>query len=152
MRALIQRVRHGKVTIEEKVNGAIGVGLVIFLGVGPADSLEEVKYLAGKCAALRIFTDEQGKMNRSVRDIGGEILVVSQFTLYANCRRGNRPSFTEAAKPETAIPLYEAFVQALREQGLTVATGEFGADMQVLLENDGPVTIWMDTEQMRAER
>ena len=152
MRALIQRVNHAKVTIEGQVSGAIGPGLMILLGVGPADTGEEARYLAGKCAALRIFTDEQGKMNLSVRDIGGKILVVSQFTLYGNCRRGNRPSFTEAAKPDIAVPCYEAFVQALRDQGLTVETGQFGADMQVLLENDGPVTIWMDTDQMRSDR
>lgn len=148
MRAVIQRVTHAKVTINGKINGEIGPGLMILLGVGEKDTEKEASYLAEKCTNLRIFTDNKDKMNLSIRDISGKMLVVSQFTLYGNCRRGNRPSFTEAARPETAIPCYEAFIKALRGKGIQVETGIFGADMQVSIENDGPVTIWMDTDQM----
>lgn len=149
MRALIQRVKRASVTIDGQVKGEIGPGLLILLGVQDEDSEEQARYLAEKCAGLRIFTDEDDKMNRSVADIGGGLLVVSQFTLYGDCRRGKRPSFTRAARPETAIPLYESFVQHCRATGLPVETGEFGADMQVELINDGPVTIWMDTDEMK---
>lgn len=148
MRAVVQRVSEASVRIGGAVRARIGPGLLILLGVEPADTAEDIAWLSGKLARLRIFRDEQGLMNRSVRDIGGEALVVSQFTLYASTKKGNRPSFTEAAKPELAIPLYEAFVRQLAaDLGRPVATGEFGADMQVTLVNDGPVTIWFDTKR-----
>lgn len=148
MRAVVQRVSEASVRIGGAVRASIGPGLLILLGVEPADTAEDIAWLSGKLARLRIFRDEQGLMNRSVRDIGGEALVISQFTLFASTKKGNRPSFTEAAKPEVAIPLYEAFVRQLEaELGRPVATGEFGADMQVALVNDGPVTIWFDTRR-----
>lgn len=148
MRAVVQRVSEASVRIGGAVRASIGPGLLILLGVEPADTEEDITWLSGKLARLRIFRDEQGLMNRSVRDIGGEALVVSQFTLYASTKKGNRPSFTEAAKPEVAIPLYEAFVRRLEaDLGRPVATGEFGADMQVMLVNDGPVTLWFDTKR-----
>lgn len=149
MRAVIQRVTHASVTIAGAVRGRIGPGLLILLGIQEGDTEEDAKYLAEKCTGLRIFTDEQDKMNRSAADIGGGLLVISQFTLYGDCRRGKRPSFVRAARPETAVPLYEAFLAHCRASGLPVETGEFGADMQVELLNDGPVTIVMDTEEMR---
>ena len=147
MRAVVQRVSQASVRIGGAVRAAIGPGLLILLGVEPADTAEDIAWLSGKLARLRIFNDAQGLMNRSVQDIGGEALVVSQFTLYARTKKGNRPSFTDAAKPELAIPLYEAFVRQLAaDLGRPVATGEFGADMQVALVNDGPVTLWFDTK------
>ena len=149
MRALIQRVSHASVTVEGTCVGEIQQGLLVLLGVGPQDTEKEADFLAEKCANLRIFTDENDKMNRSLADVGGGLLIVSQFTLYGDCRKGNRPSFTGAARPETAIPLYEAFIARCRESGLPVETGEFGADMKVELLNDGPVTLWMDTKDMR---
>ena len=149
MRALIQRAKNASVTIDGAVHGSISHGLLILLGVCEGDTEAEADYLADKCVGLRIFTDENDKMNRSLSDVGGGILVVSQFTLYGDCKKGNRPSFTAAARPETAIPLYEAFIARCRESGLPVETGEFGADMKVDLLNDGPVTLWMDTAQMR---
>jgi len=148
MRAVVQRVSQASVRIGGAVRASIGPGLLILLGVEPADTAEDIAWLSGKLARLRIFSDEQGLMNRSVCDIGGEALVVSQFTLYASTKKGNRPSFTEAARPDVAIPLYEAFVRRLEaDLGRPVATGEFGADMQVALVNDGPVTIWFDTKR-----
>lgn len=148
MRAVVQRVSEASVRIGGAVRASIGPGLLILLGVEPADTEEDITWLTGKLARLRIFRDEQGLMNRSVRDIGGEALVVSQFTLYASTKKGNRPSFTDAARPEVAIPLYEAFVRRLEaDLGRPVATGEFGADMQVMLVNDGPVTLWFDTKR-----
>lgn len=148
MRAVVQRVSEASVRIGGAVRAGIGPGLLILLGVEPADTAEDIAWLSGKLARLRVFSDEQGLMNRSVRDIGGEALVVSQFTLYASTKKGNRPSFTEAARPDVAIPLYEAFVRRLEaDLGRPVATGEFGADMQVALVNDGPVTIWFDTKR-----
>ncbi|HIV62883.1 MAG TPA: D-tyrosyl-tRNA(Tyr) deacylase [Candidatus Butyricicoccus avistercoris] len=148
MRALIQRVKRASVTINSEVTGKINNGLLIFLGVGEDDTEKQVQYLVEKCTGLRIFTDEQDKMNLSVKDINGEILIVSQFTLFGDCKKGKRPSFVRAARPETAIPLYESFIANCKNTGLNVQTGEFGADMQIELINDGPVTIWLDTEEM----
>lgn len=148
MRALIQRVKRASVTINSEVTGKINNGLLIFLGVGEDDTEKQVQYLVEKCTGLRIFTDEQDKMNLSVKDINGEILIVSQFTLFGDCKKGKRPSFVRAARPETAIPLYESFIAHCKNTGLNVQTGEFGADMQIELINDGPVTIWLDTEGM----
>lgn len=147
MRLVIQRVTHASVTIEGKVKSAIGPGLLILVGVESADTTEDVDWLVRKVAALRIFDDEQGVMNRSVQDINGEALVVSQFTLFASTKKGNRPSWLKAAPHNISIPLYEAFCQRLSEaMGKPVGTGEFGADMKVELLNDGPVTILMDTK------
>jgi len=148
MRALLQRVTHASVTVDEQIVGHIGQGLLILLGVGQNDSEIQVKTLADKIVHLRIFGDDEGKMNRSLLDIGGEALVVSQFTLYADMRRGRRPSFTEAAPPVLAEPLVERFKDAIASYGLTVAGGIFGAYMQVELLNDGPVTIWLDSEEL----
>jgi D-tyrosyl-tRNA(Tyr) deacylase len=148
MRAVVQRVSKGRVTVEGRVTGEIGNGLVILLGVGTGDTLAEVDILAEKIARLRIFSDEDGKFNLSAIDVGAGMLVVSQFTLYADCRRGRRPGFTDAARPEVAIPLYEAFVEALRKMELKVETGQFQAMMMVDISNDGPVTIWLDTDQL----
>ncbi len=141
MRAVVQRVSHGSVAVEGKVIASIGRGLVILLGIGPEDDVERARSLARKIALLRIFDDGQGKMNLSVQDIHGEAIVVSQFTLYADTRKGNRPSFTDAALPELARPLCERFAALLAEQGVPTQTGEFGAHMLVEIENDGPVTI-----------
>lgn len=147
MRLVIQRVTHASVTIEGKVKSAIGPGLLILVGVESADTTEDVDWLVRKVAALRIFDDEQGVMNRSVQDINGEALVVSQFTLFASTKKGNRPSWLKAAPHNISVPLYEAFCQRLSEaMGKPVGTGEFGADMKVELLNDGPVTILMDTK------
>ena len=149
MRALIQRVKNAAVTIDGAVQGQIDKGLLILLGVCEGDTEQDAAYLADKCAGLRIFTDENDKMNLSCADIGGGLLVVSEFTLYGDCKKGKRPNFMRAARPETAIPLYEHFIQQCKASGLPVETGTFGADMQVSLVNDGPVTIWMDTAEMR---
>ncbi len=144
MRALIQRVQKGSVTIAERRVAEIGRGLVILLGVGPEDDEQKAAVLARKIALLRIFEDEQGKMNLSVLDVKGSAIVVSQFTLYADTRKGNRPSFTGAALPAQASPLVDRFVAYLKEQGVPTQTGEFGAHMLVNIENDGPVTIWLE--------
>jgi D-aminoacyl-tRNA deacylase len=144
MRAVIQRVRRGSVTVDGRTLAGIGPGLVILLGVGPTDTEENAHLMARKIALLRIFEDAQGKMNLSVLDIKGSAIVVSQFTLYADTRKGNRPSFTDAALPDLARPLVDRFTTLLSEQGIPTQTGEFGAHMLVSLENDGPVTIWMD--------
>ena len=149
MRALLQRVSHASVTVDEQVVGQIGQGLLVLLGVGQDDSEVQVKTLADKIVHLRIFGDEEGKMNRSLLDIGGEVLVVSQFTLYADVRRGRRPGFTDAAPPSIAEPLVERFKAAIGAYGLTVADGVFGAYMEVELLNTGPVTIWMDSEELQ---
>ena len=149
MRALVQRVRKGSVTIDGQVTGAINAGLVILLGVHGNDTVAESELMASKIAHLRIFADGDGKFNLSALDVKAEMLVVSQFTLYADTRRGRRPGFTDAARPETAIPLYENFVEQLRSSGFIVATGEFGADMLVEIHNDGPVTIWLDTDEWK---
>ncbi len=152
MRALIQRTSGASVTIGGEARGKIGKGFVVLVGVTEGDTVDDAAYLADKTAKLRVFEDEDGKMNRSLADVGGALLVISQFTLYGDCKKGNRPSFTDAARPDTAVPVYEAFIRRCREHGLTVETGEFGADMQVALVNDGPVTLWMDTAQMRAKK
>ena len=146
MRAVIQRVREATVSIDGVAIGQIGQGLLVLLGVGDGDGLVEAALLAEKIARLRIFPDDQGRFNRALLDVEGSALVVSQFTLYADLRRGRRPSFSEAAPPEVAAPLVEAFVAALRQHGVAVATGSFGAHMQVALVNDGPVTIILDSE------
>ncbi len=147
MRALLQRVTHASVTVDNQVVGQINSGLLILLGVGQDDSETQVKTLADKIVHMRIFGDDEGKMNRSLLDIGGEVLVVSQFTLYADIRRGRRPSFTAAAPPSLAEPLVERFKEAVGAYGLRVADGVFGAHMHVELLNDGPVTIWLDSEE-----
>lgn len=149
MRALVQRVSRASVTIDGKVHGAIDKGFLVLLGITEGDTEADARYLADKCVGLRVFTDENDKMNRSLADVGGGLLVVSQFTLYGDCSHGRRPSFIAAARPDTAIPLYEYFVARCRESGLPVETGEFGAHMEVDLLNDGPVTLWMDTAEMR---
>ena len=147
MRAVIQRVSHASVTIEGKVKGAIGQGYLILIGVCDEDSMEDVDWLVKKIANLRVFADENDVMNRSIIDVNGEALVVSQFTLYASYKKGNRPSWFRAGSHEHSIPLYEAFCRDLSAAiGKPVATGEFGADMKVELLNDGPVTICMDTK------
>ena len=146
MRTVIQRVRHASVTIEGRVKSEIGQGLLILVGVEDSDTQEDFNWLAQKIAALRIFDDAEGVMNLSLSDIGGEALVVSQFTLWASYKKGNRPSYIRASRPDKAIPMYEAFCARLSEVlGRPVSTGEFGADMKVELLNDGPVTICMDT-------
>ncbi|EMF0204309.1 MULTISPECIES: D-aminoacyl-tRNA deacylase [Enterococcus] len=146
MRAVVQRVSKASVTIDQQEVGKIDQGLVILLGIHEKDTQDDVDYLVKKIAQMRIFEDEQGKMNRSVEDVEGQILSVSQFTLFADTKKGNRPSFISAARPETAIPLYEAFNEGIRNRGITVATGQFGADMAVALINDGPVTIIIDSQ------
>lgn len=145
MKAVIQRVSQAEVAINQVVVGKIQQGFMILVGIHTEDTAEDVAYLVGKISKLRVFEDEEGKMNQSIQSINGSILSISQFTLYANTKKGNRPSFIEAARPETAIPLYELFNEQLRAEGISVETGEFGADMQVLLTNDGPVTIVIDT-------
>ena len=148
MRALLQRVSYASVTVDGKVVGQIGQGLLVLLGVGQGDSEVQVKTLADKIVHLRIFGDDEGKMNRSLLDVGGQALVVSQFTLYADVRKGRRPSFTDAAPPSLAEPLVERFKDALATYGLKVEGGVFGAYMEVELINSGPVTIWMDSEEL----
>jgi len=145
MRAVLQRVRHAKVTVAGEVVGEIAAGWLVLLGVAPADTQRQVDWLADKVANLRAFEDADGKMNLSVQDVRGAVLVVSQFTLYGDCMKGRRPGFTGAAQPAIAEPLYEAFATALKLLGIPVATGRFGADMQVELLNDGPVTFVIDT-------
>ncbi len=158
MRAVVQRVARARVTValtdadEAEVTGEIGRGLLVYLGIGPGDTEAEVRWMAAKIAALRIFPDEAGRFDRSVLDTEGDVLVVSQFTLYADTRRGRRPSFVEAAPPEVAEPLVERLVEALRAAGLTVATGRFGAHMLVDAVNDGPVTIVLDTADVDRPR
>jgi D-tyrosyl-tRNA(Tyr) deacylase len=144
MRLLVQRVTDAAVRIENHVVGSIGKGLLVLVGIGTDDTPDTVERSAQKLLDLRIFSDEAGKMNLSVQQIRGELLVVSQFTLWADTRKGNRPSFTQAASPVQAIPLYERFIVRLGESGLNVQTGQFGAHMQVSLTNDGPVTIWLE--------
>ena len=145
MRALLQRVTRAAVRVDGATIGEIGPGLAILLGVGPDDTDAVADELARRSVELRIFRDEDGRTNRSLADVGGAALVVSQFTLYADTRRGRRPGFTDAAPPELAERLYERFAAAIRAAGLTVATGSFGAEMQVELVNDGPFTIWLDS-------
>jgi D-aminoacyl-tRNA deacylase len=145
MRAVLQRVSQARVVVDGDTVGQIAHGLLILLGVERTDTREQARWLADKIVSLRVFNDADGKMNRDVAEVGGAILVVSQFTLYGDCRKGRRPSFVEAAPPETAIPLYEAFIEGIRAQGIETATGRFGAMMQVELINDGPVTLIVDS-------
>ncbi|MBR3152918.1 MAG: D-tyrosyl-tRNA(Tyr) deacylase [Clostridia bacterium] len=146
MRIVVQRVKNASVSIDGKVNGKIDQGLLVFLGIKEGDSTEDVDYLVRKISNLRIFSDDDGKMNLSVKDIGGEVLIISQFTLYAECKKsGNRPSFSDSAKPEVAIPLYEYFIRECNKIISNVQTGIFGADMKVELINDGPVTIILES-------
>jgi D-tyrosyl-tRNA(Tyr) deacylase len=147
MKALLQRVSEASVTVDGTVIGAIGAGLLVLVCADPSDNEETLQFLARKIAAMRIFRDGDGKMNLSVKDTGGAVLAVSQFTLAADWRRGNRPGFSRAAGPELGETLYNHFCELLRAEGLTVETGRFGAEMQVRLLNDGPVTIWMDTNE-----
>jgi D-aminoacyl-tRNA deacylase len=144
MRVVLQRVRRGRVSVDGDTVAAIGPGLVILLGVGPGDGEQQARYLVEKIANLRIFEDEQGKINRSLLETSGEAIVVSQFTLYADTRKGRRPSFTGAAPPEVASPLVERFAALLTEQGVPTQTGQFGAHMLVEIDNDGPLTIWLE--------
>ena len=146
MRALIQRVSSGSVKISDKIVGKIGQGLVILLGITHDDTEADVKFLADKCVNLRIFCDEDDKMNRSLLDIGGEALIISQFTLYGDARKGRRPGFSEAARPDHAIPLYEKFVEKVKQYKIKVATGEFGAKMLVDIKNNGPVTLMLESK------
>lgn len=146
MRAVVQRVQEASVTVEGTVVGAISHGLLVFLGVGSGDTSADARYLAKKIAKLRIFPDDQGKMNLDVQEVGGQILAVSQFTLYGDCRRGRRPSFSGAAAPDVAETLYQEFVAELQAEGITVATGVFQAHMDVSLINDGPVTLIVSSE------
>ena len=146
MRVVIQRVKKASVEIHGNIHSAIGKGFLILVGVDEVDEDEDIQYIASKVAALRIFQDEEGKMNKNVIEVGGECLVVSQFTLFASTKKGNRPSFMRSAKPERAVELYTKFVQELQNKsGVPIQTGEFGADMAVALINDGPVTITMDS-------
>jgi D-tyrosyl-tRNA(Tyr) deacylase len=147
MKIVIQRTKEASVSIEGMIMGEITHGLVLLVGIEEEDQQEDIDYLVRKISNMRIFEDSQGKMNLSIEDVGGEILSISQFTLYADTKKGNRPSFTKAAKPKTAIPIYDAFNAQLKATGLTVQTGIFGADMQVSLLNDGPVTIIIDSKQ-----
>jgi D-tyrosyl-tRNA(Tyr) deacylase len=144
MRAVVQRVSRARVVIGEEVVGAVGRGLLVLLGVAPGDTPEQARRLAEKVVGLRVFNDAEGKMNLGLQDVGGSMLVVSQFTLYGDCRKGRRPSFVGAAGPEVAVPRYEAFVEAVRALGVPTQTGRFGAMMQVELVNDGPVTLIVD--------
>ena len=148
MRAVLTRVKHASVTIDGTVAGKIGEGFLILLGIGPEDNEAVCDKLCDKLLSLRIFEDENGKLNRSLEDVNGEVLVVSQFTLYGNCKKGRRPDFFGAAKPDLAIPLYERFVQRCRDSGFHTETGEFGAYMQVDSLNDGPVTLVVDTDTL----
>ena len=147
MRALIQRVLSSSVCVDGELIGKSGRGLLIFLGITHDDSMAELTFLVKKCAHLRIFEDENGKMNKSLLDVSGEALVVSQFTLYGDCRKGRRPSFIEAARPDQAIPLYNRFITELNALGIHTESGGFGADMQVELVNDGPVTLMLESSQ-----
>lgn len=146
MRVLLQRVSEASVKIEGKINGQIGQGLLLLVGICAEDNQEDIDWLIQKMVNMRIFSDENGKMNLSVQDIHGEILVISQFTLHASTKKGNRPSFIDAARPEIAIPLYNQFIEKLQSSDLKVETGIFGAEMKVSLVNDGPVTISLDSK------
>lgn len=147
MRAVVQRTTEASVTIDNMVSGAIGPGLVVLLGIQPGDGAKEIRWMAEKIATLRIFEDDAGKMNRSLVDTGGEMLIVSQFTLYGDCRKGRRPGYSSAAPPEIAEPLYEQFIQEIQGMGIGTGTGIFGANMQVSLTNDGPVTLLIDSDK-----
>jgi len=147
VRAVLQRVKKAKVTVGEEVVGSIGPGLVVLLGVAAGDSVEDAVYLAQKTVNLRVFEDEEGKLNRSLLDVGGEVLAVSQFTLLGDCRKGRRPSFVEAAPPEVAEPLYQSYVEAVKKTGVKVATGVFRTEMLVEIHNHGPVTLILDSRR-----
>ena len=148
MRAVVQRVNEASVEVDGRIVGEVGAGLLVLVGIEDGDTEADADYIAEKTAGLRIFNDDEDKMNLSVADVGGGILLISQFTLHGDCRRGRRPSFIGAARPETAIPLYEGVARRLRVAGLPVATGEFGAHMHVSLINDGPVTILLDSKKL----
>lgn len=148
MRLVIQRVSEASVAVEGRKVGQIGKGFLVMWGAKEGDTEKEADYLAGKLCKLRVFEDEDGKMNLALKDVGGELLIISQFTLYAGCRKGNRPNFIQAMKPDKSEPLYEYFLEQCRKEITVVEKGEFGADMAVSLLNDGPVTIIMDTEEM----
>ena len=147
MRAVVQRVTESSVTVDGEVVGAIGPGLMVLVSVDEDDTEADAAYVAEKIARMRIFNDAEGKFNRSVEDVGGAVLLISQFTLHGDCRRGRRPSFSNAARPEKAIPLYEAVADTLRQRGMRVAMGRFGAHMEVRLLNDGPVTLLLDSRK-----
>lgn len=147
MRVVVQRVTSASVSVENNITGKIGKGLLVFLGITHTDNEKDVKWIVDKISGLRIFSDENGKMNRSIEDINGEILLVSQFTLYGDAKKGKRPSFVNAAKPDLAIPLYEKVIEAIKGKNINIATGIFGADMKVELLNDGPVTIIVDSPE-----
>lgn len=148
MRALVQRVSSARVTVADVVTGEIGAGFLVFLGVGASDTQAQAQRLWSKISKLRVFADDAGKTNLALADVAGRVLVVSQFTLYADCRHGNRPSFTDAGSPQSAEQLYEYFCDLVRADMGQVATGAFGAHMQVELVNDGPFTVWLDTDQL----
>ena len=148
MRAVVIRVSRASITINGEAGGSMDKGFVVLVGVKPEDTLQEAAYLAKKCAEMRIFEDENGKMNKSLSDVGGSMMVVSNFTLYADCSHGRRPDFFHAAKPDIAIPVYEHFVSQVKARGIPLITGEFGADMAIDHVNDGPVTLILDTDQM----
>lgn len=148
MRAVVQRVSHGWVKVEGRERGRIGQGLVVLVAVGKDDTPQDAAYLAEKVLGLRIFPDSEGKFNYSLKDVNGEVLVVSQFTLYGDCRKGKRPSFSDAALPEQALSLYEEFLSKLSESGLRIVTGEFQTMMEVGIVNDGPVTILLDSKKL----
>ena len=148
MRAVVQRVKTASVRVEGETIGEIGAGLLVLLGIEKGDSAEDIGYICSKLAGLRIFEDPDGKMNLSMTEVGGSILLVSQFTLLGDCRKGRRPSFFAAMGPEEALPIYENCIAALKEQGIPVATGSFGAEMEVGLVNDGPVTVLLDSRRV----
>ena len=145
MRVCIQRVSRGVVRVDNKIFGQIAGGMVILLGVATEDTAADIQWMTQKILNLRFFSDEAGQVNRSIMDIGGEILIVSQFTLFGDCRKGRRPSFVQAAPPEKADEIYQTFIRRIQAAGVTIATGKFGADMQLELVNDGPVTLWIDS-------
>lgn len=148
MRAVVQRVTRASVSVDNQIVGKIDKGIVILLGVGNGDNLEDAKYLAEKCVNLRIFSDDDGKMNLSLLDVGGEALIISQFTLYGDCRRGRRPSYSDSAAPDVAKELYEKFIELVQSYGVHVETGIFAADMLVEIHNDGPVTLLVDSKKV----
>ena len=149
MRVVVQRVKHASVTIDDTVNGKIDAGFLVLLGITSTDTSQDVDYLVKKVCNLRVFTDENDKMNLSLKDVNGSLLIISQFTLYGDCSHGNRPSFIDAAKPDIAIPLYEYFISECKKNISLVETGIFGADMKVELLNDGPVTIIIDSKDIK---
>ena len=148
MRAVVKRVKSAHVKVKDKIIGSIGQGILLFLGVEETDQETDLEYMCEKIPNLRIFEDENGKMNKSLLDVEGSILVISQFTLLGDARKGRRPSFTDAAKPEKAIPMYEKFIACMKEKNITTQSGEFGAEMEVELINDGPVTILLDSKKV----